>query len=175
MTKKKKQHVIRLERDGGDYLVPKHFFDILMHRFFPVVSLTYASVVFAIALEKRDLFRYIFKVNTAYIMGLCVILWVSIPAIIWIFLKSNPALSHVADVWYKILAFIMIITVAFSFLLFPEAEIYGLRIYLVSAIPVFIVMYFFFVKGGLPALASYPLNFIGLVTLLWGAMINVFF
>lgn len=173
--KNKNQHTIRLERGGADRLVPKNFSDILMHRFFPVVSLTYVSVVLAIAVEKHNLVRYLFQNNIAYVMGLFVVLWVSVPAIIWIFLKSNPMLSHVADVWYKILAFIMVITVMFSFLLFPEAEIYGLRLYLVTTIPVFIVIYYFFVKGGLPALASYPLNFMGLMMLLWGAMINVLF
>lgn len=170
---KKDQRVIRLERDGADYLVPKNFFDILMHRFFPVLSLTYISIVFAIAFEKHNIVRFLFRENTAYIMGLIVVLWVSVPAVIWIFLKSNPVLSHVADIWYKILAFIMVITLFISLVLFPEAGIFGIRLYFISTIPVFIVMYFLFVKGGLPPLASYPLNFFGVLTLVWGAMINV--
>ena len=36
-------------------------------------------------------------------------------------------------------------------------------------------MYFFFVKGGLPAFLSYPLNSIGFAALLYGAMINIIF
>lgn len=170
----KQRQVIRLERGGQDRLIPRDFFDILMNRFLPVLSLTYVSIVLAIAAEKKDVIRYLLQDNTAYVMGLFVVLWVSGPGLIWIFLRANPMLSHVADIWYKILAVIMVLTIMISFLLFPEAGIYGLRIYFVSAIPIFVVMYFFFVKGGLPAIASYPLNLIGLGMLLWGALINVF-
>ena len=169
------KQVIRLERDGADYLVPKDFFDVLMHRLFPVLSLTYISIILAIAAEKKHFFYYLFEDNTAYIMGLFVVLWVSVPGVLWIFLKGNPLLSHTADVWYKILAIIMTLLIMFSFILFPEAHIFGLRIYFVSTVPLFVIMYFFFVKGGLPAFLSYPLNSIGFAALLYGAMINIIF
>lgn len=167
------KQTIRLERDGADYLVPKGFADILMHRFLPVLSLTYIAMVIAIAAEKHNLYRYLIEENTAYIRSLFVVIWVSVPGVLWIFLNGNPLLRHVADVWYKIAAFIMILTLAFSFFLFPEGNLLGLRPYFVATIPIFIVIYYFFVKGGLPAPASYPLNIAGFCMLIWGALINV--
>jgi len=174
MDRNKEKIVIRLERDNTDHLLPRDFYDILMHRFFPVLSLTYLSTVVGIAVNKGDLLHYIFEDKTAYVMALFVVFWVSGPAIIWIFLKGNPVLTYVADVWYKILAGIMFMMLLMSFILFPEAGIFGLRIYFVASIPVVLIMYYFFVKGGLPPAAAYPLNALGLAALIYGAMVNLF-
>ncbi len=175
MKKKVQQQVIRLERDGEDHLIPKGFFEILFQGLFPVLSLTYLSSILGIAANKGDLSRYLLHEKTAYEMSLFVALWVSMPAVVWIFLKSNPLLSHTADFWYRIISFLMVITITLSLFLFPEAQIYGLRIYLVLSIPVFVIIYLFFVKGWLPKAACYPLNALGFCALMYGALINVVF
>lgn len=174
MSEEKEKIVIRLSRDNVDHLLPKHFYDVLMHRFFPVLSLTYVSSILGIAAEKGAFFHYVFVEKTAYVMALFVVLWVAIPAVIWIFLKGHPVLTYVADLWYKILAGLMFVTLMLSFFLFPEGTIYGLRIYFAASIPVLLIMYFFFVKGGLPPAAAHPLNAIGLGALVYGAVINIF-
>ncbi len=172
---KKKQHIIRLDRDTEDYILPKDFFDIFVRRFLPVISLTYLISIIGVAGSKGDFIYYIFKDQIAYVLSVFVVLWVSGPAIIWIVLNGSPLFKHVADLWYKILAFIMIVTISLSHFLFPEADIYGLKVYFVSSIPVFILIYIFFVKEWLPEFLSYPLNVLGFCALIYGAVISVIF
>ncbi|MCB1782791.1 MAG: hypothetical protein KDI13_02240 [Alphaproteobacteria bacterium] len=174
MVDQKDKIVVRLARDNADHLVPAHFYDILMHRFFPVLSLTYISSVVGIAAKQDSFLHYMFADRKAYLMALFVVLWVAVPGVIWIFLKGNPVQTYVADIWYKILAGIMVVTLMLSFVLFPEADIFGLRLYFVASIPAFIMMYFFFVKSGLPPLAAHPLNMAGLGMLVYGAILNLF-
>lgn len=69
----------------------------------------------------------------------------------------------------------MVITIALSFFLFPEADVYGLKVYFVLSVPVFILIYYFFVKDLLPRVASYPLNALGFCALLYGAFVNLIF
>ena len=175
MAKKQKEYTVRLERDVEDTILPKGFYEILFRRFFPVISMTYIASIMGIAGSKGDFIQYMFMERTAYVMSLFVVLWVSGPAIIWILLNGSPLFSHVADTWYKVLAGLMVLTISISFFLFPEADIYGLRIYFVLSVPVFIIIYYFFVKGGLPAMTAYPLNAIGVCALLYGAFVNIIF
>ncbi|MGH1456957.1 MAG: hypothetical protein ACRBDI_09265 [Alphaproteobacteria bacterium] len=175
MAKKKYEHVIRLERDTDDYILPKDFYDILVNRLLPVISLTYIAAIIGISASKGDFIHYMFEERTAYMMALFVVLWVSGPGIIWILLHGSPLFNHVADIWYKILAALMVLTLAVSFILFPEANIYGLRLYFGMSIPVFVVIYLFFIKGGLPEIASYPLNALGFCALLYGGAVNFLF
>ncbi len=163
---------IRLERNAPDRLLPKDFKEILTRRYFPVLSLTYISSVVGIAAQKGDFLHYLFEDKSAYAMALFVPLWVSVPAVLWIVLKGSHLFYHVADIWYKITAVIMALTLLVSFILLPEANILGLRIYFVATIPVFFVMYFFFVKGGLPAIAAHPLSALGMSFLLYGGILN---
>ncbi len=170
MSEEKK--TIFLERGAPDRLVPKDFADILTRRFLPVLSLSYIAAVAGIAGQKGDFFRYLFIDKSAYVMALFVMLWVSIPGILWIFIRNVPGLGHTADLWYKIVAALMIVVLAMSFILFPEAQIWGLRVYGAASIPVFFVMYLFFVKGGLPAAAAHPLTALGITMLVHGALLH---
>ena len=171
----KQKHVIRLERDTEDHLLPKDFYDVLMQRFLPILCLTFISSVFGIAAQKGDVVRFLFFDNTAYVMSLFIVFWISFPGILWIFLKGNVMLCYLADTWYKLIAGLQVLIITMSAVLFPEADIYGLKIYFVVTIPVLLLMYFFLVKGELPKSAAYPLNCIGLGLLLYGAVINVVF
>lgn len=173
MKSKKKETVIKIDRSGKDRLIPVDFFEILAQRLFPVSSLTYVASVIAIAEQKGDAMRFILQDKTAYIMALLVVLWVSIPAILWIFVRASHLYEEYADVWYKICVTIMILFLAMSYLLFPEADFLELRLYLVATIPIFLVIYLFFVKGGLPPLAAQPLTALGITFFLYGATLNV--
>ncbi len=168
----KKGPVIELEYDAPDRLLPKDFFEILNQRLFPVLSLTYISTVLGIAAKKGDVLHYIFYDRYAYVMALLVAVWVSVPAVLWIILRGSHLFNHVADDWYKIVAGIMTTILLLSFILFPEMNIYGLRNYFVATIPVLFIMYLFFVKGGLPPIAAYPLSALGFTFLIYGAALN---
>ena len=163
---------IQLERGGPDRLIPKDFFDIITRRFLPVLSLTYVSSVIGIAAEKGSLVHYLFEEKTAYTMALLVAAWVSVPAVIWILLHGNPLYTHMADLWYKIISAVMVLVLASSFILFPEADVYGLRVYFAATLPILLIMYIFFVKGGFPAFAAHSLTAIGLTALIHGAILN---
>lgn len=175
MARKQQNYIIRLDRDSDDHILPKEFYDILVHRLLPVISMTYIATIIGIALSKGEFIHYMFQDRTAYIMGLAVCVWVAVPAVIWILLHGSPLYRHVADIWYKILAAIMVLTVGVSFVLFPEADIYGMRVYFALSVPVFVIIYLFFVKGGMPPIASYPLNALGFCALLYGATVNLIF
>ncbi|GJL85211.1 MAG: hypothetical protein DHS20C02_09860 [Micavibrio sp.] len=163
---------LELERDAPDHLLPKDFNDVLTRRYFPVLSLTYISSVMGFAAEKGSFVHYLFEDKSAYLMALFVPLWVSVPAVLWIILKGSHLFYHVADAWYKITAVMMTVTLLLGYLLLPEAEEYGVRIYCAVTIPVFFVLYYFFVKGGLPAMAAHPLSALGLTFLLYGGVVN---
>jgi len=164
----KNKHVIRLERDNDDYILPKNFFDILVLRFFPVISLTYLASIIGIAAISGEFIQYLFLDRKAYLMGILLVFWVSVPAIVWILLVGNPMLTHVADIWYKILSGLLMVTIGLSYVLFPEAKLYGLREYFVLSIPIFILIYLIFVRDNLSKLLVYPLNALGFCALIWG-------
>jgi hypothetical protein len=165
---------IELKRGEPDRLVPKDFGEIMMHRFLPVLSLTYISALIGIAAERGSIRHYLLEDHLAYLMGLVVAAWVSVPAVIWIMLHGSMLYAHMADIWYKIIAGLMILVLMASFILFPEAGDYGLRTYFAATMPVFLIMYLFFVKGGLPSFAAHPLTALGLTALLHGAFVSFF-
>ncbi len=173
---KKQVHIIRIERgDDEDRILPKGFFNMLVKRFIPVISLVFVASIIGIAGNKQEFLYYLFQNSRAYLMGVFVVLWASGPAIIWIFLQSSTMFYHVANIWYRILAALMVVTVSLGFVLFPEADIYGLRIYFVISIPVFIVIDILFIRNWLPPIAAYPLNALGFCALIYGALINVIY
>ena len=170
--KDKYLHVIRLERDTKDYILPKNFFDVLVRRFFPVISLIYLASLVSISISSGDFVQHMFMDRMTYLKGIFLVLWVSGPAIVWILMVGNPLLLHVADMWYKILSALLVVTIALSYFLFPEAELYGVREHFVLSTPIFILIYFVFVRDNLPLPAVYPLNALGFCALIWGAFMN---
>ena len=163
---------VELERGGPDRLIPKAFGEIITRRFLPVLSLTYVSVLVGIAAERGNLIHYLFENKTAYVMALIVAAWVAVPEVLWIIVNDNPVYSHLADTWYKIIAALMMMILISSFILFPEANVYGLRVYFAATLPILLIMYILFVKGGLPAFAAHPLTALGLTALVHGAILN---
>lgn len=171
----KSKRIIRLERDEPDHILPKDFYEVLIQRFIPILSLTYISSLIGIASQNGDFLHYIFHNRAGYIISLYVVLWVSIPGLLWICMRGNALLNYYADLWYRIVAVIMVITVSMSAALFPEADMFGMRIYFVLTVPIILIMYFFLVRGGLPKAAAYPLNVLGILTLLNGVLIGILY
>ncbi len=175
MPRKTTTHIVRLERDTEDRILPKGFAEIIVYKFLPVISLTYIASIIGIAIGKHDIIKYLFTNNSAYLMALFIVLWVSVPSVIWILLNANPLLTHVAELWYKILAGLMIITLALSFFIFPEGDAYGLRAYFILSLPLFVMIFYAFVRDHLPIHYSYFLNAAGFCALFYGACINIIF
>lgn len=168
------EQIIRLERDARDHILPKDFFDVVVHRFFPVLSITYLSSIFVIALGvgKIAFLKYVFLDSTAYMMALLVVLWVAGPSFVWVLVRSHPLMSSVAELWYKVLSGLMILIILLSFFLFPEGHMYGMRIYFALSIPVFVMIYYILIKDRLPYLMSYPLNAAGFCAFVWGVSVD---
>jgi len=177
MTDNDDEFEIHIERGAPDRLLPEHFWDILAHRYFPVLSLTYVSTVVGIAMRSGDFVGSLFFEKAAYQASFFVALWVSIPALIWVLLRGSALFRHYADGWYKISAGLMTLTLLISYVLLPEINVLGLhlRTYFAATIPVFFIMYFFFVKEGLPPKAAHPLSAVGLTFLFYGALVNFLF
>lgn len=172
VSRAKKQPKVVLERGAPDRILPKHFLRVLLRRYFPVLSLTYISSIIGIAFKRGDFEKYLLGDQFAYAMALLPALWVSVPAILWIILRGSHLFNHVANLWYIITAVLMSFTLLLSFVLLPEVDFMGAKLYLLSSIPMMVVMYFFFVKALLPAGAAHTLNVLGLTALLFGAMMR---
>ena len=103
-----------------------------------------------------------------YLMGA----WVSVPAVTWILIQGTFHMRRQADIWYKATAGLMVVTLLLSFILFPAGALgFGVRMFMVATIPIFIVQYFFFVRGGLPARMAWPLTVAGLTFLIYGLIL----
>lgn len=165
-----------LRRTAEPKLLPVDFWDTIFHRYFPVLSLTYIASVFGIAFREAPagagLVIHLFEDPYPYDMALWVGLWVSIPAVFWIFMRHSIRFARLANIWYKALAGSMALTALLSLFLFPEWDaIEGVRVFFVATIPIFIIQYWFFVRGGLPPKLSWPLTVAGLVFMLYGTLI----
>lgn len=166
----------RIERHTRKTILPPDFFDIVFHRYFPVAALTYIASLLGVALRNTSSFdtlvRFLFHDPYAYNMALFILLWTSFPAIFWIIIRSSVRYAARADVWYKGIVVLMVLTMFMSYFLFPEWDFGNqLRIFFVATIPVFFVQYFFFIRGGFPAAASWPLTVMGLVLMIYGVVI----
>lgn len=172
-----KRKPITLKRGAPDRLLPGNFFDVLAHRYFPVLSMTYIASVLGIASvhgqQGAGLVQTLLTDPSPYHLALFVALWVSVPAILWIILKGSILWSWYAEGWYKAVAFMMSSAAILAYILFPEDYFQGMRLFFVASIPVFFVQYFFFVKGGMPGLLAWPLTASALLLLGWGLLVQV--
>ncbi len=161
MTLVRKRHGQLDLSETTERLLPREFVDILTRRYFPVLGMTYMASVIGIAAREHGTHRALETLihqSGPYWLGLFVAAWVSIPAFVWIILKSSIAFFRQADVWYKSLAGLMAATAILGHFLFPEDFFQGLRVFFVASIPVFIVQYGLFVKGGMPWGFAWPLT-----------------
>ena len=166
------KHVVRLNRDNSDYLLPKDFLNVLVCRFFPVMSIIFLTSIFCIAVSSENFKQFLFYDNTAYIEGLLVVLWCAGPAVVWVLLGANPLFWNIANLWYKILAGLMQFTICMSYFMFPEMEMYGMRTYLILSLPAFFLIYYLFVVDPLPLEVVYPLNALGACALIWALSVE---
>ncbi len=168
---RKERELVVLERDIPEgQILPKDFFDIIINRYLPVLSFTYISSIIGIALKKGSLMA-ILSNGGIYDLALCISVWVSVPAVIWILVKEMPSYSRYADAWYKITAGVMVSLLLFSYEFFPMSGggfMGAVRVFIVAALPIHFVMYFFFVKGGMSLKYSVPLASVALTFFLYG-------
>lgn len=154
-------------------LLPKDFFDILVNRYLPVVSLTYIGSLLAYAIKFGGMTGFLadlFTNKDVYWLSLYGAIWVTIPAIIWILMKGNSLLSSHADLWYKVTAGMMAATLILTLLMFPiEGGLMAhAQSFIVAVLPIHVLMYFYFVKGGMPVMYGAPLSVIGAGFMIYG-------
>ncbi len=171
----KPKQIIRLQRDTPDHILPIDFYDILIRRFIPILSLIYVASIFGVALDKGNFVRYALMDKSVYITALYVLVWFSIPALLWVFLRGSIMFCHIAEAWYKAISIIQIILITVIALLFPETDIYGMKVYFIETVPVFLFMYFFMVRGEMPKSFAYGLSILGLTALFYGSLIHYIF
>ncbi|HEY0901915.1 MAG TPA: hypothetical protein VGD95_07315 [Micavibrio sp.] len=171
----REQPIVKLKAVEDEGFLPADFYDVLAHRYFPVLSLTYMASVLGVALKMGGVggFLYYFLQSPeAYRMGYWMALWVSIPAVIYILMKNAFHMRDAATLWYKATAGVMVLTLLVSFLLFPVSETgSALRSFMVATIPILVVQYYFFVREGLPARMAWSLTVAGITLCVYGLIL----
>ncbi len=165
-----------IHQEAPDRLLYPGLVDVLCHRYFPVLSLTYIASVVGIAIKSTGpgsgFLFHLLEDPQVYHTALWVGLWVSVPALSWIGISNALHMRSAADLWYKVMAALMVATVFLSLFLFPIGEVgYEVRMFLLASIPIFIVQYDFFVKEGLPPAAAWPLTVAGITLLVYGLIL----
>tara|TARA_R110002124_G_scaffold287365_1_gene474231 strand:+ start:166367 stop:166897 length:531 start_codon:yes stop_codon:yes gene_type:complete len=160
-------------RMSEDQLVPKDFFDILFNRYLPVASLTYLGSLIGYATKFGGLTGWIGQLARnpdIYMLSLYGAIWVSIPAMVWILMRSTAMMNCHADIWYKVTAGMMAATLILSLILFPmENGLLGMaQNFIVAVLPVHILMYILFVKGGMPVMYGAPISTTAIAFLIYG-------
>ena len=176
---KSEYKTVNINGSDKDPLYKLDFFDVLINRYLPILSITYISSVVGMALKKGGVVGFISIFTTEsiiYWLGLGVAAWVSVPAIIWILMRGICSLESFANNWYKSTTFLMVSVLLGSFLLFPpDDQIQGfwffLRLFIAAAIPIHIVQYIFFTRGGLPTEYSVGLSVAAISLAMYGLLV----
>ena len=167
-------NLIKIKRTTDADFLPRDLYDMVVRRYFPVVSLTYIASIIGVAWRvdgAPGFFHYLFNDPFAYSTALWMGLFVSVPAMFWIFIRASVRFAAYADIWYKCIAGLMCLTLIISMVLFPEwnmVTVFRLRLFMVASIPMFFIQYWFFVRGGLPGTVAWPLTIIASVLLIYG-------
>jgi hypothetical protein len=133
----------------------KKVWDIFQCQIFPILSMTYISAVIGISLTRG----FFLDDPTSYLLGFFLVLWIAIPPVIWIFLRSIYEYASYADLSFALAALTQAILGLVCFFLFPDMGwLWGMKSFFILSIPVHLVMYFFFLRSGLPHFIAWPLN-----------------
>lgn len=169
----------QLKASERDEMIPLNFFDAVVNQYLPVLSCTYVATVLGLALNRGGVTHfldYFLQDKTIYWLALIVGVWVSIPAMVWIFMRGIGALEQFANNWYKSTTFMMVSILLASFLLFPpsgQANVYWMsaRLFIAAAIPVHVIQYWFFRHGGLETAQSTLLSAFALTLMMYGLIV----
>ena len=168
--------VVRLESVDTARILPARFWDAVINRYFPVLGFTFIATVAGVAFKQggaAGFARYFLGYKEAYEVALAVALWVSIPAVLWILLKTSRMTAAFANSWYIVTTLMMVATLLATVLLFPEAEggMKLVRMFIVAALPMHVLQYGLLVRRGLPRAAAASLNLLGLSMLVYGFVV----
>ncbi|MGE4313290.1 MAG: hypothetical protein AB7E85_03335 [Pseudobdellovibrionaceae bacterium] len=153
--------------------------EIFINRYLPVLSLTYIASLLGMALKRGGVTHFAAEIladKAIYWLAFGVGVWVSIPAMIWICIRSVGTLVSYANNWYKSTTLLMVIVLLGSFLLFPpngqgSQWWYTARLFVAAAIPIHVIQYWFFTREGLPTNISATLGAIALALFLYGMIV----
>jgi len=169
--------VRRLQGISSSRLIPSGFIDLMINRYFPVLSFTFLCVLAGVALKMggvANFFTYFLRYKEAYQIAAAVGIWVSVPAMLWIIMRVTRALKPFSDIMYAIASMAMIIILLVTVFLFPQVEDYHsqlMRLFIVAAIPVHVVQYVFLVKSRLDFRNAQGLNIAGAAMFIYGLVI----
>lgn len=159
-----------IKRNPRDSDVVRRMWQIFSSRLFPVLALTYIASVMGLSLSRGTYFLYD---KEAFFMAYVILVWVSIAPLVWITLHASNDVRHYGRVWYLWTAGSQGFCGILFYILFPDTQeqwLWGLQTFFVSSIPIHVVIYFFFMKGGLPQSAAWPLTLSGIVFMLYGVL-----
>lgn len=165
---------IKLNRNVEDRILPKDFFEVLFHQYFPILSMTYVASIIGMAFYQGGSFSgaadEILNQTSVYSMALWMALWVSIPGFLWICIKGMIRFHAYAGLWYKIISALMSVTLLFSLFLFPEDE-GGLREFIIFVLPIHIFMYTYLCVFKLNQWIAQPFQILACALLIYGFIV----
>jgi magnesium-transporting ATPase (P-type) len=165
---------IRLKHGQRDRILPRDFFKVLFGQYFPILSITYVASILGMAVYEGGSFQGAFnqfmEQTRIYNLALWISVWVSVPGMIWIFLKGSVRFPAYANAWYIVTAILMVVTLVMSLVLFPEKD-GGIRNFVFCALPIHIFMYLFLCKFKLSQWVAQPFQFIAAVLLIYGFLL----
>lgn len=165
---------IQLNRNAHDRILPKDFFKVLFGQYFPILSITYVASIVGMALYEggslQGILNEFLSQTKIYKLALWIAVWVSVPGIVWIFLKGSVRFPAYANAWYIVTALLMAVTLGISFILFPEQD-GGIRNFIICALPIHIFMYLFLCKFKLSQWLAQPFQFVAGLLLIYGFLL----
>lgn len=165
---------IQLKREERDRILPRDFFKVLLGQYFPILSITYVASILGMAIYEggsvQGAFNEFMGQTRIYKLALWIAVWVSVPGMVWIFLKGSVRFPQYANAWYIVTAALMALTLIMSFILFPEQD-GGLRNFIICALPIHIFMYLFLCKFKLSQWIAQPFQFIAAILLIYGFLL----
>ena len=169
----------KLKYGADDRLLPRDFFEVLCNRYAPVCALTYLASLVGIALEKPASGGFLIQLalnSEVHFLAMLVAIWVSIPALLWIIIKGSIRFYGRANACYGLVAGAMALTLVLSMILFPLKGpdiLRDVRIFIVAALPIHVIMYVFFVRGGMPPGYTAPLSVAGATAFVYGLVLII--
>jgi hypothetical protein len=167
----------KLKYGAGDRLLPRDFFEVLGNRYAPVCALTYLASIVGIAMEKAHTGGFVHQLamNTqVHLLAMLVAIWVSVPAFLWIIVKGSIRYYDYANACYGLVAGVMALTLVLSMFLFPLKGpdiLRDVRMFIVASLPIHVIMYVLFVRGGMPPNYTAPLSIAGGVAFVYGLVL----
>lgn len=169
-----KSIIMRHYRYAGRKLQSHHIWKVLMDRLFPLLSLTYIAAVIGLSFREATSSAGIFHVMTQqqwiYGVAFLFMLWVAVPCVLWISIRSSIRFPHLARSWYWMTAGFMLVSLLVGWILVPEVS-HWVSALAATVIPMHVVCYVLLCLSPLPRIMAWPIFGMGMGLGFYGSFV----